>query len=516
MKDRWPLVALFVVCAFQAWAANRYTVFDDEAFSCRRYVLPMGEMVSGLWHGVEPDPPLYYVLQNLWVRCFGVGPLGLRGLSIILFLNGLVFMQAAGEAWFGPRVGQITFLLCALHPAHLFFGFAARWYALMFLLVAMLLWITGRITCTKTGGASRGWFVAWAIAAAASCYTNYFGPVVVGLVWLAAAWTSPLRRTWVAAGIAAAALYAPWLPAFWQQATTFPDYAAPGMSFISTAGRTLTALVAGNLAAPSAWWVWAPSAIFGVILVVLVVRQRKSVGPLVLIVPGCFAAGILTRTMIDKYVMTFSGPACLLVAAALSDHAPNRPRRLARIGAAALGAAWIGCGVNLLTESHWSSLRWLDPFGRVVREWIDAPGAPNVSDWVVAHPAGRYYIGCEFAIDWDRPWRIDPQKWRDWAEPPSDQSATSYRPMAPEVPASMLQRLSLDRPDRVLTIRTAGYADDPAWDELWTMLNQYYNPVEEKEYLRDADAEWKDRVDPTFHHPKWRITVRVWERFRIE
>ena len=49
-------------------------------------------MVSALWHGVEPDPPLYYVLQNVAVRIWGVSPLGLRALSILIFVGIAVYL----------------------------------------------------------------------------------------------------------------------------------------------------------------------------------------------------------------------------------------------------------------------------------------------------------------------------------------------------------------------------------------------------------------------------------------
>src|SRR5205807_2112107 len=99
------LVILLASGGWMFWAAGHYTVFDDEAFSCQRYVLPMGEMLRGLWHGIEPDPPLYYVLENLSVHVVGVSPVGLRILSIIMFLVGLVVMRAAATAWFDRPTG---------------------------------------------------------------------------------------------------------------------------------------------------------------------------------------------------------------------------------------------------------------------------------------------------------------------------------------------------------------------------------------------------------------------------
>ncbi|MBI5762405.1 MAG: hypothetical protein HZA51_02640 [Planctomycetes bacterium] len=51
--DRWTLGILLPIAAWMIWAAGYYTVFDDEAFSCQRYVLPMREMLRASWDGVS-------------------------------------------------------------------------------------------------------------------------------------------------------------------------------------------------------------------------------------------------------------------------------------------------------------------------------------------------------------------------------------------------------------------------------------------------------------------------------
>jgi hypothetical protein len=42
------------------------------------------------------------------------------------------------------------------------------------------------------------------------------------------------------------------------------------------------------------------------------------------------------------------------------------------------------------------------------------------------------------------------------------------------------------------------------------LLAEKYELVREEKHLEDPDAEWKDRLDPTFNHPRWRIVVRKW------
>jgi len=517
------------------WAASHYTVFDDEAFSCQRYVLPMGQMVSALWHGVEPDPPLYYVLQNLSVRVFGVGPLGLRALSIMMFLIGLVVMRAAAKAWFDRPTGIATLILCAIHPAHLFFGFAARWYSTMFLAVALLLWATGRMNGRRDGAADTGtgatprqsrglresssvrWWAVWAVAAAAVCYTNYFGPVVVGLVWIVSVYGHTHKRRWLLAALLAALLFTPWLAPFCRQTTSFPQIGGGWTAYLATAARTLMALLAGNLASHRAGYVWTPMVLFCMCICLLWVRQWRRVWPIAVITLGCFAAGVATRTMIDKYVMTFSGPANMLVAGLLvaSWHdARVAVRRAARLAVAALALAWVGCGYNLFTERNWSSLRWLDPFDAVTRDCLSEQG---IGLRITTHPSVHYYnaVNAIHAIRMHEPlfgWQ-SVQLFRNFEvgqQRSYDSQFNAYSPAHALGPLMQEGTGVTFWPRTVLTIETSEFADSPEWQYDRALLAEKYELAREEKHLEDPDAEWKDRLDPTFKHPRWRIVVRKW------
>lgn len=532
--DRWSIAILVIVAAWMVWAAGYYTVFDDEAFSCQRYVLPMGEMVRALWDGVEPDPPLYYVLQNLSVRVVGVGPLGLRALSIVMFLGGLLAMQTAGRAWFGERVGNVTILLCAVHPAHLFFGFAARWYSTMFLMVALLLWVSKRLAdvvpvTPELQRLERRLILLWALIAAGVCYTNYFGPVVVALVWSALLELHhPLKR-WFSAGLLAVVLYAPWLPPFWRQATAFPQFSGSPTSTLATAARTLMALLAGDLASPRAWWVWGPMAVFAVLFCLRLWQDWARVRSLAAIVMGCLFLGAVSRTMIDKYVMTFSGVACLLVAALLSLSQQNKHTSIRFAAGTTLALAWSACGFNLVRETHWSSLRWLDPIEQVVRRCMREWGPPGGALWIASHPSVHYYRGALFASPMKIALRVKTDEDRatlreftstqslryifaaDWlAMKTWDTNARKLDDDGLYYPDPIL--IETSKPRRVVTIETTGYSEAREWDAVRMALDHSYQLVLEENYLVDSDAAWKDRVDPKFKHPRWRITVRKWER----
>jgi len=568
------------------WGASQFTFFDDEAFSLRRYILPMGEMVSALYRGVEPDPPLYYLLENLWIRVVGVSsPLLMRIPSIVFFIAGLLVIRPAAAAWYGERVGRMAQVLAALHPAHLLFGMAARWYSLMFLAVAVLLWMTAVAMRGGPGRALR--LIGWSLAAAVVCYTNYFGVGVVGLAWIAGvlasrrcsghalragsrgqsrAVLSPVdsekvvheqdtfvadRREdrpaligadrdagngaawmgWLFAGLVVAVLYAPWATAFYRQLTIFPRVGGGINAYASSAGRTVLALTSGNLASPRAWWVHVPLAVFAVLALILVVRQFRQVWPVALIAGGSVLAGILSQTMLDKYVLSLSGPLCVLVAAMLTgshaDTSPARDRRLARIAIACLCIGWLGCGVHLATGRYWSSLRWLDPFDAAATQAVQATMGGGGSI-VASHPAAAYYLartlagiahpdgaGPGAAGESRRAYEIvfaslltPSAGWAPGARGPEVLSPLAGSQALERLPAGTGIPASLRR---IVVVESAEFQADTAWAALRTQLAARYSLSDRRSYLQDSDAEFKDRLDPRFKHPKFRIEVLTWD-----
>ncbi len=528
--DRWTLLILLLAAAPLIRGAARYTVFDDEAFSCRRYVMPIGEMVSALWRGVEPDPPLYYLLINGWTRLFGVGPPALRSLSIILFLAALPIMRQAGEAWFGRRAGILAMLLSALHPAHLFFGFAARWYALVFLLTAVLLWLTAaprRTASALNRGSDTNRTAAWSLVAAALAYTNTFGLVMAGWCWVVGAIRDTRSRypacRWPAAAVLAVVLYLPWLPAVIRQYQIFQESGGSWGGWTSTAARTTLALLTGNLASPEAWWAWAPMAVAAVGLVALLRWQGRQAWSVLLIAGGTLLVGVMTRAMIDKYILTLSGGFSLLAAGLLAgawEASRSTARRMIqRATITCLVCGWLGCMANLTLERHWSSLRWLDPMAEVTQrlfvEWRLAPRTGAVAAPVItSHPSARYY----FALYEARHAAGDTPERAAWAVAFDNQNRTADSAPGPALtPSAILPRLDGPLPPTaVVTLQTAGFTDLPDWQVVEERLARGYELQGEERHLYDSFAAWKDRLDPAIHHPVWRVTVRWWRLRQVD
>ncbi|MEE8169453.1 MAG: hypothetical protein V3T70_02800, partial [Phycisphaerae bacterium] len=255
---RWaPAAAVVAAAAFMFWGAAHYTFFDDEAFSFQRYILPPGELVAALRDGVEPDPPLYYLCVGAWIRVWGITPPAVRSLSILVYLLGLAALYAAGRAWFDAAAARWAVLLCALHPLHLFFGFAARWYGMMFLWTALLLWTTAGacgwtrrsvsgdpagIDAPRNERVRPGWFVAWVAAATAAFYTNYFAACVVGLLWLYGVYGARFSRrrmtAWIVSAAAVLLLYVPWGSALLAELQRFPRMERSLTPYLASFART--------------------------------------------------------------------------------------------------------------------------------------------------------------------------------------------------------------------------------------------------------------------------------------
>jgi len=544
------VLVLGVSALLLLWGAWRCTFFDDEAFSTRRYCLPFVDMVSDLHRGVEPDPPLYYLIENAWIDLVGpVSPGWMRVPSIAFFLIGLLVLRLAGVAWFDRRTGDAALVLAALHPAHLLLGFAARWYALMFLCVAALLLATERATRANPGRPRRDLVAPWAMCAALACYTNYFGVVVAGLMWLVGAarlmrpgasdtrhansispvvWKKDILA-WCAAGLVVIVIYAPWLPAFLRQLLAFPRVGGGFADYGATAARTLVALTSGNLASPVAWWVHAPMALAAIIAAGLAVRQWRTVWPIAAIVAGCLIAGIASHSMLDKYIMTYSGVACVLLARLLFGRGDAtgtvQHRWVRRVAIACLAVGWAGCLTHLVTGRHWSSLRWLDPFEQAAT-MVTSSADGSGDAVVVSHPAAAYYVARHMAM------KAHPagsrvtdsfQTRMDFitlfgelltpSDDPHNRVGACDVLLSPAGGVAAIQagEVAGVALQRIVTVESAEFADDTHWQALRGRLAAEWALVEERLLLEDPDAALKDRLDPRFKHPRHRVTVRVWD-----
>jgi 4-amino-4-deoxy-L-arabinose transferase-like glycosyltransferase len=158
----------------------------------------------------EYNPPIYYLLQRLWLLPFGESEAALRSLSAVF---GTVFVAAivwGGRVFLGPAVGLWSGALAAIAPLHIYYSQEARPYALLSLAIVL-------ITITLWRAVQVGSWARW--LAFSSCTllalsTHYFAILVLapaGLLVLLGPAALRGNRQWRRYAVASVLGLAPWL-----------------------------------------------------------------------------------------------------------------------------------------------------------------------------------------------------------------------------------------------------------------------------------------------------------------
>jgi mannosyltransferase len=217
-------------------------------------------------HSVDLNPPLFLALA--WAtEKLGDSAQALRLTSLLAGTTAIPLTYLLGLWTVGRRAALVGAALTALSPFLIFYSTEARAYALVVLMVLMS--ALALLQALRTRGA--GWWVAYAACSCAAVYTHYTAVFALATQFAWALWAAP--RAWralVAANVAAAVGYLPWLP------TLVDNTRSPGAKTIgilepfgvhairvdlahwsighpfiplaSMPGRTATLMIAGGLA----------------------------------------------------------------------------------------------------------------------------------------------------------------------------------------------------------------------------------------------------------------------------
>jgi len=404
------LAAAMVLASYLRLVDCERALSNDEAYSWRITQYAPGELVQRTrW---DANPPLYYTILQGWEALCGDSPWALRGLSVLLAALTVPLTYAtcvAALAGIGrmarPAHGGALFaaFLVAVHPAQVGPGQTARMYPLGVFLAALSSWLL-----VKALARPREPLLCWTcygITAAALAYTHYYGLfalVAQGLfavVYLAGqTCTLGWRETrglvgWLAFGsILAAGLFAPWLPAFFQQQSDVRDgfWIPPvsfdeaervfwtwctGLAFLDSWERaTWLVVLLGSLG----WTVYSRSWASGFFLMQAAVPWLLSIG---------WSQWSGRSIFYDRY-LTFAQWALLCYWGTLFAGLPDWPWRLLLVIIVGSSAAW---------ESPW---RWGDapPALAHAAAFLKAHYQPGDEVWT-DHPAAsnrlRYYAAQE-------------------------------------------------------------------------------------------------------------------------
>jgi uncharacterized membrane protein len=329
-------------------------IWYDEAFSLLFAQKGWGAMLAGTLasqagSAAEEHPIVYYGLAWVWIQVFGATLISARLFSVLAGMGiSLTAYGLAASLWNG-RVAFAAALLVAVSPFQVHYAQEIRMYAWMtfWLGLSTLFYARG-----KAG--SWGWWAGFAFTAALAQYMHTLAAIY--LVCLAA-WPL-LERDWrtlgkvFASGVAALALYLPWLvnvPAQFSKVSTSYWTEPPGVERIFT---TLLSDVTG-LPVPQAWL---PAALSLTLLVVLLafwqtLRTRSKAlwwmfylafAPVVLL----FTISQFVPVYVERALLPSGLMFCLWVAAAFWGYpAPRFAHWLVSVALAA--AALIGLWQHL-------------------------------------------------------------------------------------------------------------------------------------------------------------------------
>jgi hypothetical protein len=160
-------------------------------------------------NSTELSPPLFFVLAWVSERLFGSSAESLRVVSLAAGLATIPLTFLLGRWTLGERAGLLGAAFVALSPFMIFYSAQARPYALMTMLCVVS-------TLALLRGVRDGGWRWWTLYAAASCaamYTHYTSVFLLAVQFGWALIMAPAaRRPLLAANLAAAAGFAPWLP----------------------------------------------------------------------------------------------------------------------------------------------------------------------------------------------------------------------------------------------------------------------------------------------------------------
>ncbi len=274
----WALIGLLLLgLALRVQRLDFQPLWWDEGYSVWFATHPIGDMIALTAQDIHP--PLYYALLHAWIALLGPTPIALRLCSVVVSLPGIALAYVAARRLL-PRGRPITVapalvaaLLVAFNPFHLYYSQEIRMYGLvgtlaLAYLVSAAPWLrapTAASAAVSRTGVGMGRLLTLVLTTLALAYTQYYAlllPLGATLLVLArrvmhrgaaSRSATPGSAPFIAAHLAAALLYAPWVIYAAPKLATYVAYkvtkdADTPLTLLDYAARHLSAFIIGHAA----------------------------------------------------------------------------------------------------------------------------------------------------------------------------------------------------------------------------------------------------------------------------
>jgi len=200
---------------------SRFEVWLDEGYCFMVARKHLSAILADL--AFDNGPPLYYIMLHYWMRLFGESAAALRSLSAVFSVATVAAVVFWDTPWFSRTARLFAGFILAITPLAIYYAQETRMYSpvVFFVVLSMIFLERGLRT-----GSFRSWAFC-ALSTALALYTSYAsffvlpaGYVAVCVAHVVRADAVLLRRRLigiVSAHVAAAILFAPWIPTLLKQ-----------------------------------------------------------------------------------------------------------------------------------------------------------------------------------------------------------------------------------------------------------------------------------------------------------
>ncbi len=463
-----------------------FTVIDDEAIIGLMVDLPFRLMLQAspsLEH-----PPLFEILQWVWIRVVGNGVAARRAHSLIYVAIAMAVAWPMLVRCFGHTLAAYAFALTFASPFLFLFAHPAMWYMphYAFLMVSMAL-----LTRLLEGDWRRWIFTSFVAVNIGMVYLNYFSWVFFALYILHAVLSRagwPVIRRLVGAHLLTAVAFLPLMPMFLGLAPTYTGIPWNLLAIGRRIAYFLFVLTVGESVPLSAWYLSLTAAVLtGFGIAFLLLRRHLPAGWFLFatVFGGALFIGSLFGVFeTAKRATMLAGLYGILLGSLLGTAARLRP-----LLAGVLVLGLIGCwGIsysNLVSRRDFIAYRWVEPWPAVARFMAKELRAEDLV--VNYHPSLDFYLRQEGI------------------------KALIYSPLDPST-LGVLQRHTVNR--RVWYFRTAMlqmHRDRASLTLLEEFLKTHYRLAREQVLQPDPWAPTKRKLFPGHYYPDVRIHLFLYE-----